>query len=67
MPCISQLKNLISQLHQSRQGGTKEFCKNEVHFGWKAVQDLFSREIMRMKEGNRVWVPGLKSNYIYVP
>lgn len=56
---------MISQLHKSRQGSTKDFCNGGIHFGWKAIQDLFSREIQRMKEGNRVWVPGLKSNYVY--
>lgn len=56
---------MISQLHQSRQGGSKNFYNGDINFGWKAIEDLFSREIQRMKEGNRVWVPGLKSNFIY--
>ena len=56
---------MISQLHQSRESGTKEFCFEGSKFGWKSIEDLFSREIQRMKDGNRVWVPGLKSNFIY--
>lgn len=56
---------MISQLHQSRGGGTKYFSKAGIKFGWKAVEDMYSREIQRMKDGNRVWVPGLKSNFIY--
>ena len=56
---------MISQLYQSREVGTKNFCNSGIHFGWKAIEDLYSREIKRMKEGKRVWVPGLKSNFIY--
>ena len=56
---------MISQLHKSRVGGTKDFCKEDVKFGWKAIEDMFSREVKRMKNGNRVWVPGLKSNFVY--
>jgi len=56
---------MISQLHQSRQGGAKDFSNGGINFGWKAIEDLFAREVQRMKKGNRVWVPGLKSNYIY--
>lgn len=56
---------MISQLHQSRPGGTKDFCNGGINFGWSAIEDMFTREIQRMKEGKRVWVPGLKSNFIY--
>ena len=56
---------MISQLHQSRQGGTKNFLHEGTNFGWKAIEDMFGREIARMREGKRVWVPGLKPNFIY--
>ncbi len=49
---------MISQLHKSRGGGTKYFSKAGIR---KAVEDMYSREIQRMKDGNRVWVPGLNS------
>lgn len=59
---------MVAQLHQSRDGGTKDFCLEDIKFGWKAIEEMFSREIKRMKEGNRVWVPGLKSNsYTGIP
>ncbi len=57
--------NMISQLHQSREGGTKGFSRAGINFGWKAIENMFYREVQRMKDGHRVWVPGLKSNYIH--
>ena len=58
---------MISQLYQSRSGdGTKKFTtKDKICFGFDAIQDMFHREVQRIKTGNRVRVPGLKSNYIY--
>lgn len=42
---------MISQLYQSRPGGTKKVCnKNKIYFGFQAIEDLFHREIDRIKQ-----------------
>ena len=40
-----QLKNMIAALHSSRPGSTKNFAIDGCNFGWKALQDLFLREV----------------------
>ena len=35
-----------------------------IKFGWKAIEDMFSREIQRMKDGQSC-LGGLKSNFIH--
>ena len=48
-----------------REGGAKDFAKADTNFGLKTIEDMFTREVERMKNSNRVRVPGLKSNFIY--
>lgn len=59
-----QLKNMISVLFQSRAGGTHDFVKSVSgsHFGWKAIQDLYKRELDRTKSGLVKRVPKLKES-----
>ena len=59
-----QLKNMIGALYSSRQTGSKSFMKQETSFGWSVIEDLYVREICRIKKGNPVRVPGLKKSYI---
>lgn len=62
-----QLKNLVSALFQSRpesQGGTRDFCKDEVHFGWSTIEDMYKRDISRIKLGVCARVPDLKESHI---
>ena len=35
---------MLSQLYQSQSAGEKKFCIEGIHFGWKAIEDMFSRE-----------------------
>lgn len=62
-----QLKNMISALFQSRPkeaGGTRSFKKGRVSFGWKSLQDLYQREVERMKTGQATRVPKLRESHI---
>ena len=61
-----QLKNMIRALYSSRQTGSKSFMKQETSFGWSVIEDLYEREICRIKQGNPVRVPGLKKSYIVI-
>ena len=56
---------MISQLYQSRSASKKRFCNEGIHFGWKAIEDMFSREVGRIREGKRVRVPSLKPNFVF--
>ncbi len=56
---------MIAQLHTSRPKGKKRLEKDGVQFGWKSIEEMFSREISRAKAGNRTRVPGLRPNYVY--
>lgn len=58
---------MVSALFQSRPrdvGGTRTFEKNGVEFGWKSVQDLYRREVDRMKSGQARRVPKLRESHI---
>ena len=62
-----QLKNMVSALYQSRprfSGGTRDFVKGDQHFGWKTIQDLYKREVERIKSGQITRVPKLKERYV---
>lgn len=59
-----QLKNMISQLFQSRASGARDFEFHGIHFGWKALEDLYRRELGRIRANMLVRVPGLKENHI---
>ena len=58
---------MVSALFQSREkvtGGTRSFVKDGRHFGWKVIQDLYKRELERIKKGQITRVPKLKKSYI---
>ena len=62
-----QLKNHINALFQSRvPGGTKLFSQNfdSPYFGWKAIQDLYKREMDRAEAGQLRFVPRLRYSYV---
>lgn len=41
------------------------FEKGGASFGWKAIEDMLSREIQRKKQNELPRVPGLKENFVY--
>ena len=45
-------------------GGTREFVKGGQTFGWKCIEDLYSRELQRIKNGQISRVPKLKESYV---
>lgn len=64
---IMQLKNMVSALFQSRprvSGGTRCLESKGVNFGWKIIQDMYQREVDRIKAGQVTRVPKLKESYI---
>ena len=61
---ISQLKNMISALYSSQDGGTKDFMKNDVTFGWSTIVKIYNADLYRAKNGISRRVPGLKYSYI---
>ena len=61
---IMQLKNMMSQLFQSRTSGARDFEFQSIHFGWKALEDLYKWELGWIREYMLVRVPGLKENHI---
>ncbi len=54
---------MISALHSSQDGGTKDFMKN-VTFGWRTIVQIYSTDLYRAKNGISRRVPGLKYSYI---
>jgi hypothetical protein len=59
-----QLKNMIAQLYASRPRGTKSFEKDNVQFGWSAIQSVYQWNLEQAQLGNPLPVPGLKLAYI---
>lgn len=58
---------MVSALYQSRPksaGGTREFTKSGVSFGWEVLKGLYSREMERMKNGQLTRVPKLRESHI---
>ena len=58
---------MISALFQSREqsaGGTRSFVKDGCYFGWKVIQDLYKRELDRIKMDQVTRVPKMKESYI---
>lgn len=55
---------MISQLYQSWTSATRDFEFQGVHFGWKALEDMYRRELARIKANMLVRVPGLKESHI---
>lgn len=58
---------MVSALFQSRPkdvGGTRCLKKGGVSFGWKSIQDLYQREVERMRAGQATRVPKLRESHI---
>lgn len=54
-----QLKNMISALNSSRNGGTKKFVRNNIHFGWHDIVAMKKRDDVRVQNGQIRLVRGL--------
>ena len=64
-----QLKNMVSALFQCRPksaSGTREFLKGGHHFGWKSIEDMYKRELVRIQNGQITRVPKLKESYVQI-
>ena len=62
-----QLKNMVSALFQSRdaeRGGTRHFSIKGCNFGWSCIEDMYSREISRLRNGQCSRIPKLKASHI---
>ena len=59
-----QLKNMINALYSSQRGGTKSFEIDGVSFGWKAIIDMYKREVERRNLGAARMVPRLREAYV---
>ena len=59
-----QMKNIIAQLYASRPRGAKAFEKDNVSFGWTAIQEVYNEDIERIRAGNMQLVPELKLAYV---
>ena len=55
---------MISALHSSQDGGTKDFMKDDVTFGWSTIVQIYNTDLYRAKNGLSRRVPGLKYSYI---
>ena len=52
---------MIYALFSSKAGGTKQFKRaKEAEFGWKAITDLYGRELVRVSKGQARMVPRLR-------
>jgi len=52
---------MISALFSSKQGGTKLFKQGKgTGFGWKAITDLYQRELVRVHNNQARMVPRLR-------
>ncbi|XP_014679847.1 PREDICTED: uncharacterized protein LOC106819773 [Priapulus caudatus] len=67
-----QLKNMVNALFASRTQGPKDFVSLElcgekvkqVPFGWKAIKDLYEREVDRRDKNRLRMVPGLQKSFV---
>lgn len=58
---------MVSALYQSRPratGGTRDFTKGGVSFGWQSLKGLYARELERMQSGQLTRVPKLRQSHI---
>lgn len=58
---------MVSALFQSRpreKGGTRNLQKDGKPLSWKTVEDMYARELERMKSGQDTRVPKLKQSHI---
>ena len=49
---------MVNALFLSKEGGTKQFkCEKGTEFGWKAITDLYKRELTRVHNNQARMVP----------
>ena len=52
---------MANTLFSSKQGGTKQFKQGKsTEFGWKAIIDLYKRELVRVHNNQARMVPRLR-------
>ena len=56
---------MIAALYSSRQGSTKTFLCENIHFGWQSLVDMFQREKARSERNEPRRVPNLLYSYVY--
>ena len=56
---------MIAALYSSRETGSKEFQYKGNPFGWRVIQDLYKRELARVKQNDMRRVPKLKRRYVW--
>ena len=58
---------MVSALYQSRsreKGGTRDFNIDSCSFGWSVIEDMYRRDLDRIKNGHCSRVPKMKESYI---
>ena len=55
---------MVAALYSSRQGGTKNFTRDGIAFGWHTIIDMWERDLQRTSKGCLTNLPGMKENYI---
>ena len=56
---------MVNALFSSKCDGTKQFKRGEgCVFGWKAISDLYKRELVRVKHNQARMVPRLREAHI---
>ena len=55
---------MINALFSSKEGGEKQFkCGKSTEFGWKAITDLYKRELTWVHKNQARMVPRLREAY----
>lgn len=55
---------MVSALFQSQAAGTRSFVNNGHQFGWDFIQDMYRRELQRIRNGQVARIPKLKESHI---
>ncbi len=58
---------MVAALFQSRpreRGGTRALCIGDRTFGWEVIEDMYRREVQRIRNSQCSRVPKLKERYI---
>ena len=59
---------MISALHSSRPGGSKNFCKNKINFGWETIMAMWERDLERTNPTTGrllTQLPEMRERYIH--
>ena len=59
---------MVSALHSSRPGGSKNFCKNKINFGWETIMAMWERDLERTNPTTGrllTQLPEMRERYIY--